>query len=101
MGTDQPPSFHLRIREQSIHQIQRSRVKPLQIVEEERYGMLPREHANKSTEYQLEATLRISRWKFWDRLLLADDELQFGDQIHHELTVRADPLLDCSAPSAH
>src|SRR5260370_15031888 len=101
IGTDQHQTFHVRMREQILHQIQRSRVKPLQIVEEERYGMLPREHANKATEYQLEATLRISWWKFRDRLLLADDELQFGDQIHHELTVRTERLLDCIAPAAH
>jgi hypothetical protein len=71
----------------------------LQVVEKKREGMLPREHLSKATEYQLEATLRISWWKFRDRRLLADNELQLRDQIHHELAVRTERLLDCIAPA--
>src|SRR5271170_8087396 len=62
--------------------------------------MLPCEHVNESTEYELEATLRILCRKCRDRLLLADDELQFRDQVHHQLTVRTERLLDCVAPTA-
>ena len=88
------------MRQQVLHQIQRGGVEPLQIVEEKGERMLTRECADESTEYQLEAALRILRRKFRDRLLLADDELQFGDEIHHELAIRTERRADGIAPTA-
>src|SRR6202021_3681763 len=61
--------------------------------------MLPPEHADKSTKYQLEAALRIVWRKFRNRLLLADNEFQFGDQIHHQLTVGAERLTERITPA--
>ena len=100
VGADQHQIFDVRMRQQILHQIQRGRIKPLQIVEEEGEGMLPRECADESTEYQLEAALRILWRKFRNGLLLPDDELQLRDEIHHELTIRTERLADCIAPTA-
>ena len=61
--------------------------------------MLPREYADESTKYQLEAPLRILWRKFRNRLLLADDELQFWDEVHHQLTIRTESLTDRIAPT--
>src|SRR6516225_508125 len=83
-----------------LHQIQRGRVQPLQIVEEESEGVLPRECADESTEDQSEAALRILWRKFRNRRLHPDDELQLRNEIHHELTIRIERLADGSAPTA-
>src|SRR5215510_7900677 len=60
----------------------------------------PRKYADESTEYQLKTGLRILGRNFRDSWLLSYDELQFGDQIHHELTVRTERFLDGIAPAA-
>ena len=44
--------------------------------------------------------LRVLRFKFGDRWLLTDDELQFGDEIDHQSTVRAQRLQQGVAPTA-
>jgi len=100
VGANQHQIFHVRMRQQILHQIQRGRVEPLQVVEEEGEGMLPRECADQSTEYQLEAALRILWRKFRNRRLLPDDELQLRDEIHHELSIRAERPADRIAPTA-
>ena len=70
-------------------QVERGCVQPLQIVEEEGERMFrPREYADKSTEHQLEAALRVLWGKFRDRRLFSYNQLQFGDQVHNELSVR-------------
>src|SRR5258708_2446823 len=38
--------------------------------------------------HQLQAALRLLRWKLRDRRLFSNDELQFGNKIDDELTVR-------------
>ena len=100
VGADQHQVFHVGMRQQILHQIQRSRVEPLQIVEEQGEGTLPRECADKSAERQLEAALRILWRERRNRLLLSDDQLQFRDEIHHELTIRTERLADGVAPTA-
>ena len=48
----------------------------------------PREHVDKSTEYQVEPALGVLLRKFRNRWLLSNDGLQFRDQTHHQLSVR-------------
>ena len=89
VGADQHQVLHIRPGQQILEQIERRRVEPLQIVEEQGQRMFrPREYADESPEHQLEAALRVLWRKLRDRRLFSDDELQFGDQIHHELSVR-------------
>src|SRR5262249_18477436 len=80
IGADQHQVLHVRPGQQILHQIERCRIKPLQIVQEEDEGMFrTREDADKSTEDQLEAALRVVWRKFRDRWLFSNNELQFGD----------------------
>ena len=48
----------------------------------------PREDADKSPEYELEAALRFLWRKFRNWGLFSDDELQLRDEIHNEQSVR-------------
>ena len=77
VGADQQQVPHIRLGDQMLEQVERRRVEPLQIVEEQRERMLrPGEHAEEAPEHQLEAALRVLRRQLGDRRLLADDELQ-------------------------
>ena len=62
VGADQQQVLHIRPGQQVLEQIERRRVEPLQVVEEQRQRMLrPREHADEAPEHQLEAALRVLR----------------------------------------
>ena len=77
IGADQQQVPHLRLGDQMLEQVERRRVQPLQIVEEQRERMLrPGEDAEEAPEHHLEAVLRVLRRQVRDRRLLADDELQ-------------------------
>ena len=101
VGADQHQVPHIRLGQQILEQIERCRIEPLQIVEEQRQRMLrPREYADESPEHELESALRVLWRKLGDRRLFADDELQFGDEIHHEPSVRTQRLVKGIAPAA-
>ena len=71
VGADQQQVPHLRVRDQMLDEVERGRVQPLQIVEEQRERMLrPGEHAEEAPEHQLEAVLRVLRRQIRDRRLL-------------------------------
>ena len=93
IGADQHEVLHIRPGQQILEQIERRRVEPLQIVEEQRQRMFrPGEHADEAPKHQLEPPLRVLRRKLGNRRLVADDELQFGDEVDHEPAVRAQRL---------
>jgi len=101
VGTDQQQMLHIRPCQQILEQIERCRVEPLQIVEEQGERMFrPCEHADKSAEHQLKAALRLLRWELGDRWLFTYDVLQFWDEIHHEQSIRIDCLKQRIPPSA-
>ena len=101
IGADQHQVLQIRPGQQILEQIERRRVEPLQIVEEERQRMFrPGEDADEPPEHQLEARLRLLRRKLGDRRLLSDDELQLGDEVDHEPSVRAQRLPKGVAPAA-
>src|SRR5579864_8755489 len=89
VGANQHQMPHIRPGQQILHDIERCRIEPLQIVKEQSERMLrPREYTDKSTEYQLEPALRV-RWRnFRCRRLFSDDELQLGNEVHDDLPVR-------------
>src|SRR5580692_5821714 len=87
-GANQHQALNIRPGQQILDHIERRCVEPLQIVEEQGKRMLPREYTDESTEYQLEAALRVLRRKLGNWGLLSYNELQFGNQIHNELTIR-------------
>jgi hypothetical protein len=59
----------------------------------------PGEYGNESPEHELKTTLCLLRRKRRDRRSFADDELQFGDEIDHEPSVRAECLQKGMAPA--
>src|SRR5262249_7050874 len=59
----------------------------------------PREDRQEAPEDQLEASLRVLGRQLGDRGLATNNELQFGDQIDHQLPVRAKRLAERITPS--
>src|SRR6516225_2605580 len=89
VGTDYHQVLHVRSGQQLFEQIERRRVEPLQIVEKQSQRMFwPSEDADESTEHQLETALGVLCWNFRDWWLFSDNEPQFGNQIHNQLSVR-------------
>ena len=85
VSANQHQVLHIRPGQQILEQIERCRIEPLQVVEEQRERMFrPREYADKSPEHQLEAALRVLWRQLGNRWLLADDVLQFRDEIDNE-----------------
>src|SRR6266851_6344631 len=58
-----------------------------------------REDAEKSPEHQPETALCLLWRKLRDPRLLSDEQLQFGDNVDHEPTVRAQRLAQRVAPA--
>src|SRR5277367_1250849 len=56
------------------------------------------EYANKATENELEAALRLLKLQLRDRRLVSDDELQFGDEVGHEPCIPLERLQKRAAP---
>ena len=93
VGADQHQVLHVRLGQQILEQIERRRVEPLQVVEEERQRMFrPGEHADEPPEHQLETPSRVLRRELGNRRLVSDDELQLRDEVDHEPSVRAQRL---------
>ena len=60
IGADQQKMLHLRLGHQVFEEIERGRVEPLQVVQEQGERMLgPGEHAKEPSEDQFEAALRV------------------------------------------
>ena len=101
VGSDQQQVPHLRMRDQVLEEVERSGVQPLQIVEEQGERMLlAREHPEEAPEHHLEAILRVPRRQVRDWRLFSDHELQLGNEIHHELTIRAQRIDEGGSPAA-
>ena len=90
VSPDQHQMLHVRLGQQILQQVQRCRVEPLQIVEEQSQRVLrPGEHGEKAPENQLKAALRVTGRQLRDRRLVADDELQLRNQVYDKPPVRA------------
>src|SRR5262245_51641677 len=99
IGANQQEVLHIELRHQILDQIEGSRVEPLQVIEKKRQRVFgPRKDADKAAEYKLETPLRRSRRKLGQRWLLADDDLQFRDEIHDELSIGPQRLKQYLAP---
>jgi hypothetical protein len=90
VSPDQHQMLHVRLGQQILQQVQRCRVEPLQVVEEQRQRVLRSgEHGEKAPENQLKAALRVMGRQLRDRRLVTDDELQLRNQVHDKPPVRA------------
>src|ERR1700692_215315 len=98
---DQKQVLNLRMRDQVLDEIERRGIQPLQIVEEQRERMfLAREHAQEAPENHLEAVLRVLWWQIWNRRLFPDHEIQLGNEVDDELSIRAQRLVEGVPPPA-
>src|ERR1700692_4729976 len=92
--------LHFRVRDQMLEEIERRRVEPLQIVEDQRERMFrPCEYRDEAPEDQLESILSVLRWKIRHRWLRADYKFQFRDKVNNEQPVWAQRLLKMLAPT--
>ena len=84
-----------------LEEVERRCVYPLQIVEEQCERMLfPRKNTQEAPEDQKETMLRILGRQIRDRRLLADHQLQFGNQVHDELPILTQRLAQPVPPAA-
>ena len=75
IGADQQQVSNIRLGQEILEQIERRRVQPLQVVEEERQRVFyAGEHADEAAEHELKATLRLLRLKLGNRWLFAHDQ---------------------------
>ena len=87
--------------QQILEQIERRRVEPLQIVEEQGERMFgPGEDADESPEHELKTPLRVLWREIRNGRRFSNDELQFGDDVDHEACGRAERLAKGLAPTA-
>ncbi len=80
------------MRDQVLDEVERRGIQPLQIVEEQRERVLPREYAEEAPEHRLETALHVVRRQIRDRWLFSDHELQLGNEVDDELTIRPQRL---------
>ena len=100
IGADEQEMLDVGVGHDVFEQLERRRVQPLEVVEEERERMfLAREHAEEGSEHEVEAALRFGRRKLRHRHLLAQHQLELRDQIDDELTVRTDSFTDLFSPA--
>ena len=91
IGADQQQMPQVGPGQQILEQVQHGRIEPLQVVEEQRQRMIrPGEDPDEAANDELEAALRVLGRNLRDRQLLADDQLQFGNQIDDELAERVE-----------
>ncbi len=76
-----------------FEKVKRCRIQPLQIIEEQRQRVLRAgEHPEEPPEHHLEPVLRVLRRQVRDRRLFSNHELQLGNEVDDELTIRAERL---------
>src|SRR6266700_2067164 len=98
---DKQQMTHITSGEKVYKEIKRRYVEPLQVIDKQHQRMFgPREHGEETSEHQLESSLSVLRKQLGDRYLLADDQFQLRDQVHHEQPIRAQRFTDRLTPVA-
>src|SRR5262245_37221378 len=88
-GADEEKIAEIRPTQQVFHEVQRCRIEPLQVIEEERQGMFrPSKNPDELPKHELKAPLRVLRRKFRNGWWLSDDELQFRNETDNQSCVR-------------
>src|SRR5580704_12436084 len=91
--------IHIGPDHEIFEQIERRRVKPLQIIEKQCQWMLrSREHTEEAPEHQVKAALRVLWRHVRDLWLFSDDERQLRNQVRDQAPVRTDCLMKRVAP---
>src|SRR5258708_30182240 len=75
------------------------RVQPLEIVEKQHQRVFfSSERAEESSQHRFESVLGFLRREFRYRWLLTDHQLQFGDQVEHQLAIGTERFEDSIPP---
>src|SRR5215831_10355783 len=83
-----------------LEEFERGAIKPLQIVHEEHERMFrSREYTHEAPQDSIETPLGLLRWEIRDGFLRADDQLNFGNKVDDELSIRAERPTNVFAPS--
>ena len=61
--------------------------------------LLTGEHAQEGPEHPVKTVLRFRGWELRNQWLFPDDELEFGDEVYDELTIRANGLAYRASPT--
>ncbi|MNP01981.1 hypothetical protein D3C76_938140 [compost metagenome] len=94
ISTDHHQVLQVRACQQILQQVERRRVEPLKIIEEQSQRMFtPGENTDESAKHELKATLCLLWLKLWHRRLVTHDEFQFRDEISHEPGIGLQGLL--------
>src|ERR1700675_4320931 len=102
VGSDQQHVPYLRMRNQTLKEVERCCIQPLQIIKKEGKRMFwPGECSEETPEHQLETVLRILRRHVRNGRLFANDEFQLWDEIDDELAIRTQCFLKNVPPMAH
>src|SRR5216684_3351624 len=89
VGSNQKQMPHFRARNQMLEEVERCCIQPLQIIEEQRERVLwAGEHPEEPPKHHLESVLCVLRRQVRDWWLFPDYELQLGNEVDDELTIR-------------
>jgi hypothetical protein len=90
----------VRMRHEMLEQLEGRRIQPLEIVEKnsERV-LLAGEDSQKGSEHHVKTALGLRGGEGCNGWLLADDELELGNEAHNELAIRANGLLNRLLPT--
>ncbi|HTF62015.1 MAG TPA: hypothetical protein VK638_04810, partial [Edaphobacter sp.] len=73
----------------------------MQIIKEKHeWVIVPGKRAKEAPKYHLEAVLGISKLEVANGWLFPNDEFDFRNEIHHELTIRSHRILKPAAPAS-
>src|ERR1700739_1521573 len=88
VSSDQQHVSYLRMRNQTLKEVECCCIQPLQIIKKEGERMFwPGECSEETPEHQLETVLRILRRQLRNGRLFANDEFQLSDQVDDEMAI--------------
>src|SRR5579864_6852645 len=102
VGSDKQHVSYLRMRNQTLKEVERCCIQPLQIIKKEGERMFwPGECSEETPEHQLETVLRILRRQVRNGRLFANDEFQLWAEVNDQLAICAQSLLNSAPPLFH
>src|SRR6516225_6271393 len=98
-GTDEEKVAKLRPAQEVIQKVERRRVEPLQVIEEQRQRMFrSSEDTDELPKHQLKAPLRVLWRKLGDWRRLSNNQPHFRNEIHNQSCVRSECFPQRIAP---
>src|SRR5246127_5469537 len=102
VGSDQQHVSYLRMRNQTLKEVERCCIQPLEIIKKEGERMFgPGECSEETPEHQLETVLRILRRHVGNGRLFANDEFQLRDEVNDQLATGTHGVHQDGPPLFH